>query len=194
VWQPERLLPLTALTVSDVDGELTARAPDGRTWPLVELFSPFLSALSVDAYKLVAAAAHTPRVTVGRLVVQRETWRTTAGACAFAAATGEAGRYLEARAWRAELGLPERVFARVGTELKPCYVDFASPAYVAAFVAMVRVALRTAGPEVPVVLTEMLPTPEQAWVPDAAGRRYFSELRVCVRDPQPAAPRAGGAR
>jgi hypothetical protein len=59
---------------------------------------------------------------------------------------------------------------------------------------MVRGAQRVAGPEVPVVVTEMLPTPDEAWVPDAAGERYFSELRVCVRDPEPATPRTGGAR
>jgi len=36
----------------------------------------------------------------------------------------------------------------------------------------------------------MLPTPEQAWVPDAAGRRYFSELRLHVVDPMTAGGRA----
>jgi hypothetical protein len=46
-------------------------------------------------------------------------------------------------------------------------------------------------------ITEMLPTPEQAWVPDRAGRRYVSELRLQVVDPQPArwtAQRAAGQR
>ncbi|HEU4427071.1 MAG TPA: lantibiotic dehydratase, partial [Pilimelia sp.] len=74
------VLPLAALTVSVVAGRLVARAPDGHTWPLIELFSPFLAALSVDAFKLAAAGPHTPRVSVDRLVVHRETWRTTVGA------------------------------------------------------------------------------------------------------------------
>ena len=33
------------------------------------------------------------------------------------------------------------------------------------------------GPDVPVV-TELLPTPADAWVPDAAGRGYVCELRL----------------
>jgi hypothetical protein len=45
---------------------------------------------------------------------------------------------------------------------------------------------RAGGDEVSVVVTEMLPTPDQAWLPDSAGRRYFSELRLHARDPFPA--------
>ncbi len=87
---------------------------------------------------------------------------------------GEAERYLAARRWRARLGLPERVFARVGTEVKPVYVDFTGPAYVAAFAAMVRVAHRKAGPDTPVVVSELLPGPGAAWLSDVDGRRFLS--------------------
>ena len=34
-------------------------------------------------------------------------------------------------------------------------------------------------------ISELLPLPGDAWVPDAAGRRYFSELRLQLRDPLP---------
>ncbi|HCU49298.1 MAG TPA: lantibiotic dehydratase, partial [Micromonosporaceae bacterium] len=183
---PEQVLPLAAITLSTVDDELVGRAPDGRSWPVQELFGPFLSSRSVDAFKIVAAGAHTPRVTIDRLVVHRETWRTAVGDCSLSGKRiDEADGYLAVRRWRERLGLPERVFVRVGTEIKPCYVDFTSPAYVAAFVAMVRTAQRTGGDGVPLVVSEMLPTPDQAWVPDAAGNRYFSELRMAVRDPVP---------
>lgn len=179
-----QVLPTAAVTVSVVDGELVGQAPDGRSWPLVELFGSFLSARAVNAFKLVGARPHTPRVSVGRLVVHRETWRTTVGDCGVAAPrAGEAERYLAVRRWRDRLGLPERVFVKVGTEIKPCYVDFTGPAYVAAFVALVRAAARDGGPDVPLTVTELLPAPEQAWVPDGAGRRYLSELRMAVRDP-----------
>ncbi|GAA1602449.1 lantibiotic dehydratase [Catellatospora bangladeshensis] len=179
-----QVLPTAAVTVSVVDGELVGQAPDGRAWPLVELFGSFLSARSVNACKLVDARPYTPRVAVGRLVVQRETWRTTVGDCGVdAPRSGEAERYLAIRRWRERLGLPERVFVKVGTEIKPCYVDFTGPAYVAAFVALVRAAARDGGPDVPLTVSELLPAPEQAWVPDGAGRRYLSELRMTVRDP-----------
>ncbi len=185
-------LPLAGLTASLVEDELVARAPDGRSWPVVELFGPFLSALAADAFKLATLGAHTPRISVDRLVVQRETWRTTVGASRLGD-TGpatEAQRYLAARRWRDELGLPERVFVKVGTEAKPVFVDLTSPASVAALVDLVRSADRAAGGEASMVITELLPAPDQAWVPDAQGRRYFSELRLTVRDPVPAAAAA----
>ncbi|MFD0598460.1 hypothetical protein ACFQZ4_44350 [Catellatospora coxensis] len=130
-------------------------------------------------------------MSIGRLVVHRQTWRTTVADCARAAdLPDEAARYLAVRRWRDRLGLPEQVFVRVGTEVKPVYVDFTSPAYVAAFVAMVRAASRAGGAGVPLTVSEMLPGPEQAWVPDAAGRRYFSELRMAIRDPATAPTRS----
>ena len=95
------------------------------------IVSAFLSAMAADAFKLIPSGPHTPRVTVDRLVVQRETWRTTVGETGLTAAAGESRRYLGVRAWRDRLGLPERVFAKLGSESKPVYVDFTSPASVA---------------------------------------------------------------
>ena len=187
VWDQDGLVPVSALTVSDVDGELVARDGGGRSWSLVELFGEFLATFAADAYKLVGAAGHTPRVTIDRLVVARETWRTTIGGTGLATVVRYADRYLTARRLRRELGLPDRVFAKVGTELKPCYVDLTSPVSISAFATMLRTAHTGHGPDVPVTFTELLPTPGQAWVPDGAGRRYFSELRLHVRDPRPPA-------
>lgn len=182
-----RLLPTTALTVSDVDGELTVAAADGRRWPLVEVCAELLGTLTVDAFKLMSVARHTPRVSVDRLVVARETWRRTAGELGFATVKDERRRYLAARRWRAELGLPERVFVSLGTEVKPFSVDLTSPIAVGVLATAVRSAVRDGGPGTTVTVSEQLPGPEHAWVPDAAGRRYASELRLQVVDPVPAA-------
>ncbi|HZD38895.1 MAG TPA: lantibiotic dehydratase, partial [Actinomycetes bacterium] len=179
---PDRLLPITAVVVDEEGGALVARAPDGRRWPLLEMFAALVSTHAVDGFKLLAAAPHMPRITVDRLVVARETWRTTIGGTGLGEVTGEAPRYLAARRWRARLGLPERVFVKVGTETKPFYADLTSPLYVTSLCTVLRSA-RAAGEDVPVVVSEMLPTPEQAWLPDAAGRRYFSELRLQALDP-----------
>jgi hypothetical protein len=183
---PDRLLPVTSVTVSEDGGELVARAPDGRSWPLLEMFSALVSMHAVEGFKLVGAAPHTPRITLDRLVVARETWRATVGATGLADVTGERPRYLAARRWRRDLGLPERVFVKAGTETKPFYVDFTSPLYVSSLCTMLRSARAAGGDGVPVTVTEMLPTPDQAWLPDAAGRRYLSELRLHARDPRPA--------
>ena len=184
VWEPENVLSVSALTVSDVDGVLVATDDAGRGWPLVELFGEFLGTFAADAYKLVGSAEHTPRVTIDRLVVARETWRTTIGGTGLSDVDDYGKRYLAARRLCRALGLPDRVFVKVGTEVKPCYVDLTSPVSISGFCTMLRTASRESGPDVSVTITELLPTPEQTWVPDAAGRRYYSELRLHVRDPK----------
>ena len=185
-----RLLPAAVLTVLEVDGQLTVRHPDGASWPLVELFGDFLSMHAADAFKLVAAAGHTPRITIDRFCVARETWRVTVGGTGLADVTGYEDMFVAARRWRAALGLPERVFVRLGTEMKPTYLDFTSLALVSSFGNMIRRARADGGDGVPVVVTELLPATEEAWVPDGDGRRYYSELRLTVRDPVPGvAPR-----
>ncbi|MEV0002886.1 thioesterase domain-containing protein [Micromonospora sp. NPDC050980] len=179
---PTRVLPTVDLAVDDVDGELVATASDGQRWPLVEIFAEALSAHAVDGFKLVAAAPYTPRITVDRLVVARRTWRTTVGESGLATPTAERDRFLAVRAWRRRLGLPEQVYVKLGTETKPCFVDLAAPGFAAMFCAMVRAARVDGGDDVSLTVGEMLPAPEQAWVPDRAGRRYFSELRLHITD------------
>jgi hypothetical protein len=188
---PGRLLPVTAVSVTDEDGSIVAKAPDGRAWPLAELFSRQLAEVTVDAFKLAMAWPHSPSIVIDRMVVAREAWRTTVAATGFADASGERERYLAARRWRRELGLPEQVFVTIGTEVKPVFADLTSPLYVESLGAMLRAARAAGGGEVPVTVTEMLPTCGQAWVPDAAGRRYVSELRLQMRDPQQAWPGQG---
>jgi hypothetical protein len=179
---PDRLLPVTALTVAPGDGGLVVRAADGRAWPLVEMFAGLLGIQAFDTWKLAGAAGHTPRVTVDELVLVRECWRTTVGATGLTEVKGERERYLAARRWRRESGLPERVFVRVATEIKPCYVDLTSPLYVRILCNLLRGAKTRGGEEVELMVTEMLPTAEQAWLTDSEGRRYCSELRLQIRD------------
>ncbi len=178
----DRLVPATEVRVERAGNRLTAVFPDGARWPLMEVFATLLGSLLLDAFKLSDAVGHSPRITIDRLVVARRTWRTTAGACGLAGHPDEAARYLAVRRWRAATGLPERVFVKVGTEVKPCYVDLTGPLYAQSLCAMVDAALRT-GPDVPVVVSELLPAPTDAWVPDARGRGYVSELRLQITDP-----------
>jgi hypothetical protein len=180
----DRVLPLAALTVSEENGRLVAGTAGGVRWPLVEVFADLLATHAVDAFKSIPQRPHTPRVTVDRLVIVRETWRTTIGATGLAGRADRSDLFLRARRWRRQLRAPERVFAGIAGELKPVYVDFTSPAYVSSFCAMLRSARLQGGDGVELRVTEMLPSPEQAWVPDAEGGRYLSELRLQVRDPE----------
>ncbi|NYF58642.1 thioesterase domain-containing protein [Micromonospora purpureochromogenes] len=177
-----RVLPTVDLTVTAEGERLVATGPDGQRWSLTEVFAELLSAHAVDGFKLVAAAPYTPRITLDRLVVARQTWRTTVGESGLGPATGERDRFLAVRRWRARLGLPEQVYVKLGSETKPCFVDLTSPGYANMLCAMVRSAAMTHGDGVPLVVGEMLPGPDDAWVPDAAGRRYLSELRLHIVD------------
>lgn len=181
---PDRLVPITALTVApDAAGALVARAIDGRTWPLMELFADFVGTHAFDTWKLAGTDGHTPRISVDGLVLIRRTWRTTVVDTALTDVSGERDRYLAVRRWARELGLPQRVFVRVATEIKPCFVDLTSPVFTRILCTLMRSARRTGGDHTEVVVTEMLPTPDQAWLTDAEGRRYCSELRLHVSDP-----------
>ncbi|WBB69505.1 lantibiotic dehydratase [Micromonospora sp. WMMD812] len=176
------LVPATEVRVEPVDGELTALLPDGGRWPLVEIFANLVGSLLLDSFKLVAPAPHTPRITIDRLVVARRTWRTTVGESGLSGLAGDAERFLAVRRWRQRLDLPERVFVKVGTEVKPCYVDLTAPLHAQSLCQMVDAAAKS-GPDVSVVVSELLPGPADTWVTDARGRGHVSELRLQITDP-----------
>lgn len=180
---PDRLVPVTALTVRPGPAGLTVHADDGRSWPLLDVFAQLFDYQAWDTWKLAGAAGHTPRVTVDGLVLVRETWRTTVAETGLAAVTGDRDRYLAVRRWRRALGLPERVFVRVDTELKPCFLDLTSPVYTRLLCTLLRAARTRAGDGAGLTVTELLPGPADAWLTDAQGRRYSSELRLQIRDP-----------
>ncbi|MCP2321509.1 hypothetical protein HDA40_000016 [Hamadaea flava] len=178
------VLPAMAVRLDRRDGVLEAVEPDGRRWPIVEVFSEWLAVHSVDAFKLPAGAAHQPRITVDRLVVARETWRTTAATTGLVDPVKDVDRFLAARRLRRQLDLPDRVFIKIGTEVKPCFADLTSPHSVAALASMMRSAAQQHGPDVRVTISEALPGTADAWLPDAQGRRYFTELRIQITDPK----------
>ncbi|HEY0698814.1 MAG TPA: lantibiotic dehydratase, partial [Micromonospora sp.] len=177
----DRLTPATSVLVEQDGGELSAVFPDGRRWPLIEIFGNVLGAMLLDSFKLLAPTAHLPRVTIDRLVVARRTWRTTVADTGLAEVTGERDRFLAVRRWRHRLGLPERCFVKIGTETKPCYFDLTGPLYAQTLCSMLRTAAQTGG-DVSVVVGELLPDTSDAWLTDAAGHRYVSELRLQIID------------
>ncbi|CAL9602284.1 lantibiotic dehydratase [Streptomyces sp. enrichment culture] len=164
------------VTVTERDGELVVVLPDGARFPAVDVFAHVLTTLAMDLFRILPEDGHTPRVTVDRLVVARETWRLPGPDLDFADEKDEARRFVGARRWRARHGLPRYVFVVLPTEPRPFYVDFDSPVYVNILAKAVRRMVRKE-PDGRAVVTEMLPTPEQAWLTDDQGRSYTSELR-----------------
>jgi hypothetical protein len=182
-----QLLPLGELLVEEADGELRVRTRDGRlTLDPLEFIGPFLSVLVVDAYKSAFSAEgsdHVPRTSIDKLVISRETWRMPVAELDFAEASDEVVRFAGARAWRLRHDLPEQIFCMFTHETKPFGVDLRSPVQVEVLVEAARAALRRDGPQARVSVSEMLPGPSGSWLPDAAGRRYVSELRLQLVDP-----------
>jgi lantibiotic biosynthesis dehydratase-like protein len=113
-----------------------------------------------------------PRIRLGNVVLQRRTWRFAADRLP-PEVTGQPDEewFLAWRTWQRAAGLPRHVFASLGGEHKPQYVDF--DAYPS--VRLLDTAVRKSGGTV--VLTEMLPGPGEQWLRDGR-HRYVTELTV----------------
>ncbi|WP_409492828.1 lantibiotic dehydratase [Amycolatopsis sp. cmx-11-12] len=170
--------------VSERDGRVVVQLPDGQEFDVLEVFSQVLTRLVMDAFQPVPDLPHTPRTTVDRLVVARETWRPRAGELSFAESKTESERFLRARQWARANRLPRFVFAVSPTEPRPLYVDFDSPVYVQILAKAIR-RLTRKDPDATLTITEMLPTPEQTWLADGHGDTYTAELRLVAVDQQP---------
>ncbi|MDH6140342.1 hypothetical protein P3T35_002350 [Kitasatospora sp. GP30] len=177
---PGTVLPAAGLTAYQAaDGALLVRGPDGGDLDLLEVLGEFLCAAVSGAFGLLAPVAHRPRITVDRMVLCRETWRIPLAELAWTRVKDVRRRFLAARAWRAELGLPERAFWKVPYEVKPVAVDFTSPV----LVELLAKAVRGAPPEEAakhLTVGEMLPDLDGLWLPDAQDRRYTSEFRLVL--------------
>jgi hypothetical protein len=178
---PSRALPIGGLVLEEDGAEIFVRSRDGSfRSEIVEAFGAALSSVVGNFFHILEPAAHTPRVTIDGVVVCRESWRLDAATeLAFASERDEAARFLAARRLKRAFGLPDKIFVKVPVEVKPFYADFDSPVYVEMLARAVR---RTAEAKGRVSLTEMLPGAGGAWLEDAEGRRYTSELRIVAVD------------
>jgi Lantibiotic dehydratase, N terminus len=177
--------PNTALA-ADVEvfedgGTLRVRLPDGAEFDLLDVYANALTHQVMDRFTVRPAGDHTPRITIDKLVVARETWRFAAAELPWTAEKSEARRFVLARQWQREHGLPRYVFVVSPTEPRPFYLDFDSPVYVTIFAKAAR-RLARKEPDGRLQLSEMLPDPGQAWLTDADGNTYTSELRFVAVD------------
>jgi hypothetical protein len=180
---PGRVIAFADLEVFRVGDGLLVRSRTGDfEADLLEMLGELLSAVAVNAFKPVAAAPHRPRITVDRLVLSREAWMFTATEVDWAVSSiAEPERFLAARAWQAEHGIPDRAFYKSPTEDKPIFVDFRSITLVNMLAKVVRTA--AAEPGAAVTLTEMMPGPQETWFRDDSGAGYTAELRIVAVDP-----------
>ncbi|WP_426752970.1 lantibiotic dehydratase [Myxococcus sp. Y35] len=171
-------LPLDDLFVES-DGT-QARLVSKRLGSEVCLYNGELESLVHTAFSLprirplrVSLGAHTPRLTLGGVVVQREQWRLAPEERERLLACRDDAARLRAAVdvWRAR-GLPDCVFAKFKDERKPVLVDVRSPP-------LLRVFLNLLEQKEEVVLSEMLPSPDQLWLRGPMGR-HTVELRCTL--------------
>ena len=134
--------------------------------PLTDLFFLPMFITAMKTFEPFAEIG--PRLTVGRTVLRRESWRSRAAE--------RPGCASDMRAWAREHGFPRRAFCLPDGEAKPVYVDFQSPALTRNLHRMLARAA-AADPEATVRFGEMLPDPDQCWL-EHQGARYTSELRL----------------
>lgn len=176
-------LPIAAFVVENGDKGLIVRTRDNRLrFDILEFFGDVLSAEAVDYLRVVRSRPHVPRLCIDRLVVARETWLFPAEDLSFAVAENETERFIGARRWARNHGLPRYAFCRVQVEVKPFFVDLDSSVFVELLCKMVRRVLASDLPNRSVTISEMLPGPDQLWLPDASGNRYTSEFRMVAVD------------
>ncbi|WBB80949.1 amino acid adenylation domain-containing protein [Micromonospora sp. WMMD882] len=193
---PATSVPVADCVLAPEAGVLTVSSRDGRhRLPLAEALGEALMMHLVQRFDIRRPADHQPRITVDRVVLARESWRFAAAGLDVAGLADEDERFRRVRRWQREHHLPRHVFVKSPAEEKPFHLDLASLASVDVFARAVRRAV-AADPAATVRLTEMLPTPEQAWLTDARGRPGTAELRlvaVDTRTPAPAGVASTGA-
>jgi hypothetical protein len=163
------------LDVVESDCRLWAVSLDGRhRLDLMAVFERRIKLRAAGGFP-IGPAGPGPRLMVDGVVIRRASWEA-------APPLLPRNRYrppvrAALRSWLAALGAPERVFARLPSEVKPVLVDRSSDLSLDMFAAMLD--------GQPVRFSEMLPDRDGLWLTDAAGERYTSELRATICDPVP---------
>jgi Lantibiotic dehydratase, N terminus len=175
-----RLLNGSEARVENRDDGLAVVVDDGTEFDLIDLFADALKATLLDRFTFLPAP-HRPRVRFDDLVVARECWSFDVSDLEFFKPRNASERFLRARRWQSAEGLPPQVFVKTPGELKPFYVDFASPFLVDLLISSIRSAFDNESGGV-VRVTEMLPSVADTWLTDLTGNRYTSEIRLVAFD------------
>jgi Lantibiotic dehydratase, N terminus len=174
-WRPrEQVLRVADLVVEQRDTLVVVDQPSGRTFDVIAFFEQYIETLGRGHFKPQLVGAQVPRVTIDGVIVSRAEWRLAPAA--IPRVTDRATQFTTMRHWASELGLPRHVFVRVPHEIKPVYIDFESPLFVELMMTLVREASA-------ITIVEMVPAPDETWLPDHEGQTYSCELRLVAVDP-----------
>ena len=164
-------LPVADLEVALVAGELQLRSRSRDC--LVELYpgdprsiANWLFGTPPVVCPAPSLGTYTPRVMIGETITWRASWQLNTQEIlpSEESATSPADLFLHARGICKRYGLPDRCFVRISSERKPFYVDFTSLLSIEFFFMTIRKSST-------VIVTEMLPTPDQWLLRGPAGER-----------------------
>jgi lantibiotic biosynthesis dehydratase-like protein len=175
--------PISEFTIHEQGGELyVVSRRGGQRFHILEVFSDLFSPFVMNKGSWIPPLRYTPRILIDNLVIRRATWRFSANELEFAREKDESRRFLEARRWMKENGLPRRMFVRSATEVKPFYLDWDTPIFVEGLSHYLRVAQSLAEGQTEFAFSEMLPDLNQLWLRDGKDMSYTSELRFAFVD------------
>ncbi len=182
-----RPLPAAGVVIEHQGDQLVARTRDGKTsFDVIELFGLQLTQRCTRILgSMFHLDRHAPRMSLDDLVIARERWCFTDSEMEFPAIQNPADRFLVARRWARQHGLPRFCFYRAPGESKPVYLDLDSPIYVDILARLARARGKGTDGEKSLVISEMLPRIDQAWLSDHEGNRYTCELRLAALEKQP---------
>jgi hypothetical protein len=178
------------VVIDDEARDLRLRGPDGRD--LGSIVRGFRTMMGMHPFFPFERAPHAPRLRLGQTVVQRQTWNITSAEVGEPRPVGVSAAFVTAiERLRRDRGVPRWVFVRPSfaslrtrdglrtldvyardKDQKPFYVDLES----VLFLDILERRLRKYGD---LVLSEMLPAPDQLVWSEPAGRFVF-ELRTSI--------------
>jgi hypothetical protein len=178
-----QVLQVGDMVIEDQGDGLVVRTRDGRLcFDIIDFVADYIAGQIFNYFKIMKPSSHSPRITIDRLVISRESWSFSAGELDFAYQKDEASRFIASRRWAQTRGIPRFVFVKTPIEQKPFYVDFNSPIFVNIFAKYVRRTKEQDSADTQLSVTEMLPDLSRVWLPDAQGQHYTSELRIIAVD------------
>lgn len=173
----EECIPMAVVQAEVCEGRPFLHAPG---YPLLRLYNGELSSFAHNIFALpcihplrIELPAHTPRITIGKAVFQREQWRFTRKQLLPGKYPGVSFELMldMHRAARCH-GLPRHLFLRVPGERKPVFID----RYNYFLLELLQYLMPA---ETEFVLQEMLPAPDELWLRNAHGT-FCAELRLSV--------------
>jgi hypothetical protein len=175
--------PAALLKVRKAAGRLVVEAVDrGMQFDALHAFAAILTLNVVNQFSMLPPSSHSPRVLFDKLIVAREAWRFEPEEMEFAEKETSSERFLAARRWRMDHGMPRWVFVKIPSEGKPIYLDFDSPSGVNILARRVRNRPRLSYVPSQITVSEMSPSHGEHWLTDAQGNRFSGELRIVAVD------------